>query len=75
MAVTVEATDNAINQQEQIKIDSKYRLIILAALRSKQLVRGARPRVEMDPQRHKATRIALEEFNKGKVNFEIIDED
>src|ERR687889_85430 len=43
------------------QLDSKYRLIIVAAQRSKQLQRGARPRVEgMDTQRHKPTRLALE---------------
>ena len=53
-------------------IDSKYRLIIVAAQRSKQLQRGARPRVELDIQRHKPTRIALEEVQQGKVNFSLI---
>ena len=52
------------------EIDSKYRLIILAAKRSKQLQRGARPRVEADIQKRKPTRIALEEVMRGKVNFE-----
>jgi len=51
------------------EIDSKYRLIILAAKRSKQLQRGARPRIEIDPLKHKPTRIALEEVIQGKVNF------
>ena len=50
-------------------IDSKYRLIILAAKRSKQLQRGARPRIDIDAQKHKPTRIALEEVMRGRVNF------
>ncbi len=53
-------------------MDSKYRMIIVAAQRSKQLQRGSRPRVEMDAQRHKLTRIALKEVQRGKVEFEII---
>jgi DNA-directed RNA polymerase subunit omega len=53
------------------EIDSKYRLIILAAKRSKQLQRGARPRIEIDPTKHKPTRIALEEVVRGTVNFTI----
>ncbi|HEV7798887.1 MAG TPA: DNA-directed RNA polymerase subunit omega [Pyrinomonadaceae bacterium] len=58
------------------EIDSKYRLIILAAKRSKQLQRGARPRIEIDTQKHKNTRIALEEVMSGRVNFTVkIDED
>ena len=51
------------------EIDSKYRLIILAAKRSKQLQRGARPRIEIDSAKHKPTRIALEEVIQGKVQF------
>ncbi len=53
------------------EIDSKYRMIIVAAQRSKQLQRGARPRVDMDTQRHKPTRVALEEVQQGKVNFNL----
>ena len=52
-------------------LDSKYRLIIVAAQRSKQLQRGARPRVEMEMQRHKPTRIALEEVLQSKVPFSL----
>lgn len=52
-------------------LDSKYRMIIVAAQRSKQIQRGARPRVDMDPQRHKPTRVALEEVREGKVDFEL----
>jgi DNA-directed RNA polymerase subunit omega len=54
-------------------IDSKYRLILLAAQRTKQLQRGALPRVKMDPRKHKATRIALQELLEGKVNFRILE--
>lgn len=53
------------------EVDSKYRLIILAAKRSKQLQRGAQPRIEIDPQKHKPTRIALEEVMRGRVHFYI----
>ena len=56
-------------------IDSKYRLILVAAQRSKQLQRGARPRVEMDMARHKPTRIALEEVQRGKVDFSLIEKE
>jgi DNA-directed RNA polymerase omega subunit len=57
------------------EIDSKYRLILLAAQRSKQLQKGANPRVNADPRRTKSTRIALEEFKQGKVHFEFTDEE
>jgi DNA-directed RNA polymerase subunit omega len=53
------------------EVDSKYRLIILAAKRSKQLQRGARPRIDMDTVKHKNTRIALEEVMQGRVNFSV----
>lgn len=72
MAKTVTVNLNgAEDESGQPEMDSKYRLIIIAAKRSKQLQRGARPRVEIDPQKHKSTRIALEEVQQGKVNFEI----
>jgi DNA-directed RNA polymerase omega subunit len=63
------------NEQEThgTTFDSKYRLILIAAQRSKQLQRGARPRVEMTTQRHKPTRIALEEVQRGKVAFSLLD--
>jgi DNA-directed RNA polymerase subunit omega len=49
-------------------IDSKYRLVVLAALRSKQLQKGAPPRVQN--RHHKPTRLALEEVEKGLVAYE-----
>lgn len=55
-------------------MDSKYRMILVAAQRSKQLQRNARPRVGMDPNKHKPTRIALEEVKKELVNFEVTEE-
>ena len=57
------------------EIDSKYRLIILAAKRSKQLQRGARPRIDIDALKHKNTRIALEEVMQGRVNFSKTDDE
>jgi DNA-directed RNA polymerase omega subunit len=70
-----ETTNNEAVESEQPEMDSKYRLIIVAAKRSKQLQRGARPRIEIDPQKHKSTRIALEEVQQGKIRFEIIEQD
>lgn len=68
-----EATTDAVVQNKLTDVDSKYRLIIVAAKRSKQLQRGARPRIDIDPQKHKPTRIALEEVLHGKVDYSIID--
>lgn len=71
MAKTTESTIETPDEIEQAPMDSKYRMIIVAARRSKQLQRGANPRVEMDMQKHKPTRIALEEVERGKVRFTI----
>ena len=63
-------TDLTEEQQEEIidppEIDSKYRMIILAAQRSKQLQRGALPRVDADPRKTKPTRIAIESLRIKK---------
>jgi len=72
-------TDLTEEQQKEIinppEIDSKYRMIILAAQRSKQLQRGALPRVDADPRKTKPTRIAMREFKDKKVNFKILEQD
>ena len=57
------------NEEEWPGIDSRYRLIVVAALRSKQLQRGSLPRIEVDRQRRKNTSIALEEVKRGLVPF------
>jgi DNA-directed RNA polymerase omega subunit len=50
-------------------VDSRFRLVMVAAQRSKQLQRGARPRIEADPKRRRNTTIALEEVKLGLVSF------
>jgi len=65
--------DELVDQAPPPEIDSKYRLIILAAKRSKQLQRGARPRIEIDASKHKFTRIALEEVIQGTIRFTMTD--
>jgi len=72
MVTIHEETTETTDSQE---IDSKYRLIILAAKRSKQLQRGARPRIDIDATKHKPTRIALEEVIQGRVIFHYNHED
>jgi len=57
------------------EIDSKYRMILLAAQRSKQLQRGANPRVNVDVKKTKPTRIAMEELKQNKIHFEILEQD
>ena len=70
----IEETDATTEETPAPEIDSKYRLIILAAKRSKQLQRGARPRIDIDALKHKNTRIALEEVMQGRVNFSKTDD-
>jgi DNA-directed RNA polymerase subunit omega len=69
MATVDEDLEKAGEETEVPELDSKYRLIIVAAKRSKQLQRGAKPRIDIDPLKHKSTRIALEEVIRGKVPF------
>ena len=71
MAISTDGIENEATNGGAPEVDSKYRLIILAAKRSKQLQRGSSPRIEIDPQKHKPTRIALEEVMRGRVHFHI----
>ncbi len=68
-------TNNESEDLTQPEMDSKYRLIIVAAKRSKQLQHGAKPRVDTEGQKHKNTRIALDEVKNGKVPFRIVPEE
>ncbi len=72
----VEALDSEEIEDEVIDppaIDSKYRMILLAAQRSKQLQRGAQSRTEIDTRKHKATRVAMRELEEKRVNFKILE--
>lgn len=64
----------AENEFDNPEIDSKYRLILIAAQRSKQLQRGAHSRVDADPRKIKPTRIAMEEIRQNKIKFELTTE-
>jgi DNA-directed RNA polymerase omega subunit len=79
MARTDQTTHNGFshisNEEEWPGIDSRYRLIIVTALRAKQLLRGSLPRIEVDSQRRKNTSIALEEVKRGLVPFSFNDDD
>ena len=48
---------------------SRFQLVILAGLRSKQLLQGAHPRILADPLKKRNTSIALEELKRGLVRF------
>jgi DNA-directed RNA polymerase omega subunit len=54
-------------------IDSKFRLAILVARRAKQLIGGAKRKVEIKAEN--VLTIAMEEFKQGKIDFDILSQD
>jgi DNA-directed RNA polymerase omega subunit len=50
-------------------IVSRFQLVLLAGRRSKQLFKGAHPRIPADPLKRRNTSIALEELRRGLVPF------
>ncbi len=59
-------------------IENRFLLVDIAAMRAKQLRRGAIPRLDQDDpvathrqQPHKAERIAMEEIRRGLVLYEL----
>lgn len=71
--LNADTAETNVETKEIPEIDSKYRMIILAAQRSKQLQRGAVPRIDVDMRKNKATRVAMKELNEKKVNFDILE--
>jgi len=51
-------------------IDSKFRFVILASMRAKQLLRGAKPSVKSKSKN--LIRVAQEEVKKGLIDYEIV---
>jgi len=62
--------DEKNDQNWTTEIDSKYRLVLVAAKRSKQLQRGAKVRLQSSAK--KFTRVALEEVQRGLVQYQQI---
>jgi DNA-directed RNA polymerase omega subunit len=53
-------------------IESRFLFVDVAALRAKQLRRGARPRLSEEVQApHKAERVAMEEVKRGLVYYDV----
>ncbi|HEX7614129.1 MAG TPA: DNA-directed RNA polymerase subunit omega [Thermoanaerobaculia bacterium] len=50
-------------------VESKFRLVHIAARRAEQLVQGARPKIES--KHAKVTRVALEEVNLDLVRWQL----
>jgi DNA-directed RNA polymerase subunit omega len=55
--------------KDQGNIDSKYRLIHVAAKRARQIQKGSSPQVDTDTT--KATKMAMDEVKAGKVEWSI----
>jgi DNA-directed RNA polymerase omega subunit len=71
----VNGSNNGVNEQQWPGIDSSFRLIIVAALRTKQLLHGSAPRIQADPLKRRNTSIALEEVKRGLVPFTMFTKD
>ncbi|HET9217879.1 MAG TPA: DNA-directed RNA polymerase subunit omega [Terriglobia bacterium] len=52
-------------------VDSKYRFVILSALRARQIQSGSSPMIK-EPS-HKATQLARKELQQGLVKFRVPD--
>jgi DNA-directed RNA polymerase omega subunit len=52
-------------------VDSKYRFVILSALRARQIQSGSAPMIK-EPS-HKATQLARKELQQGLVKFKVAD--
>ena len=63
----------AIRSEPAPPIQSRFLFVDVAALRAKQLRRGAQPRLESEdaPAPHKAERLAMEEVRRGLVYYDV----
>jgi DNA-directed RNA polymerase omega subunit len=50
-------------------VDSKFRLVLLIARRAEQLMRGARPKLEID-RPLKPTRLGAAEFDQNRIRWD-----
>lgn len=55
------------------KIDSKYRFVVLAAKRAKQLLKGAKPKIESKSKN--LIRIAQTEVRSGLIEYDVLPAD
>lgn len=65
-----DSSTNGLNADLR-SIDSIYRMIVVAGLRSKQLLRGATPKIVADPSRRRNISIALEETRRGLIKYKV----
>ena len=70
--VTPDAETPKIPAEPLPPIESRFLFVDVAALRAKQLRRGARPRLSEElPAPHKAERVAMEEVKRGLVYYDV----
>jgi DNA-directed RNA polymerase omega subunit len=69
----LESGEPQIPSEPAPPIASRFLFVDVAALRAKQLRRGARPRLgeEAPHGMHKAERVAMEEVRRGLVSYDI----
>ena len=74
-AISEQPTEEApqIPAEPAPPIESRFLFVDVAALRAKQLRRGARLRIVSDeaPLPHKAERLAMEEVRRGLVHYDV----
>jgi len=56
-----------MDEKQPATIDSKFRLVLLAAHRAEQLMRGARPKLDLG--KRKPTRVAMTEVQSDLVDW------
>jgi len=67
-----EAETPRVPSEPLAPIESRFLFVDVAALRAKQLRRGARPRLgDQAPAPHKAERVAMEEVKRGLVYYDV----
>jgi len=80
----LETQETEIKTEEPLEpappVSNRFLFVDIAALRAKQLRRGARVRIDQTPhdghpQPHKAERVAMEEVRRGLVLYEVPDSD
>ena len=69
MTTRVATTNVGFKDDNWPGIVSRFQLVLLAGRRSKQLLKGALPRIPADPLKRRNTSIALEELRLGLVPF------
>jgi DNA-directed RNA polymerase omega subunit len=72
--IEVISNESVIPAEPASPISSRFLFVDVAALRAKQLRRGARVRLDEETVRpHKAERVAMEEVRQGLVYYDVPD--